>query len=216
MIPISPVLPLLENEEVSSGVQNKVINLLNDELADLEHPRELQKVVKAAILDQFVINIRIKIENKYRGIWKCDSQQFRRIKNHEFDALDCACGLVERAVVCDIYGVGKLGIFVELDDAAVPVRQSEPGIQRRITLQLLRKAYVYRGYVFEKVNLLTLFTAKDVEGFVALFREVMLDQSLFVREHLWIGHFLKDQDSFVTISVEADDLGVDLCLLMSI
>lgn len=190
MIPISSILSLLENKQVSSGVQNKIINLFNHELADFEHPRELQKVVKTAILDQFVINIRVEIEYKYRGIWKCDSQKFRRIKNYKFDVLDCACRLVERAVVCDIYGVGNLWIFVELDDAAVPIWQSKPGIQRRIRLQLLRKAYVFRGHVFEKVNLLTLFTAKDVEGFVPLFRKVVLDQSLFVREHLWIGHFL--------------------------
>ena len=49
MIPISSILSLLENKQVSSGVQNKIINLFNHKLADLEHPGELQKVVKTAI-----------------------------------------------------------------------------------------------------------------------------------------------------------------------
>lgn len=68
IITICSILPLLENKQISSGIQNKVVYLLNYELADLEHARKLQKVVKTTIFDEFVINIRVEIEYKYCGI----------------------------------------------------------------------------------------------------------------------------------------------------
>ena len=119
-IAVGLVLSLLENVEVTSGIEDEVIDLFDDELADFEHSREFQKVVETTVLDQLVVDARIEIEYKDSGVGESDCQEVCGVKGYEFDILDCACRLVERAVICDVYRVGDLLVFVEFDDTAVP------------------------------------------------------------------------------------------------